>query len=314
MFRGTLPGRLRHAGRQARAAAHHRRPARHAAGCATRSTSSLVPLTPRRPSRSSSFQPSCGAPPAHPHAKKGHRTMQPRSSSHCPGLHAHQLLVVIAIIAILAAILFPVFAQARERRGRSAASPAPGRSGWRCSRPFRTTTKPSFPTITRWPPCREPSRRTGATSCGHYQEQPGVHLSRNQPTLRSAGRPPRDLRRARDGIVINNVYFSNRTLGMIFEKDPGDGSRNPSKLAEIEDVVGTVFCADGGDFEERVEHRLTAQVATGSPASFPLRRQNRRPVSRGRPTSSPAITRAATPPSWWPLQVAQDPAGSARRG
>jgi prepilin-type N-terminal cleavage/methylation domain-containing protein len=42
-----------------------------------------------------------------------------------------ELLVVIAIIAILAAILFPVFAQARESRpGSQRAAPTAGRSAW----------------------------------------------------------------------------------------------------------------------------------------------------------------------------------------
>ena len=39
-----------------------------------------------------------------------------------------ELLVVIAIIAILAAILFPVFAQARDAAGRRSARPTCGRS------------------------------------------------------------------------------------------------------------------------------------------------------------------------------------------
>ena len=46
--------------------------------------------------------------------------MDTRSNTHRPGFTLIELLVVIAIIAILAAILFPVFAQAREQARKTA--------------------------------------------------------------------------------------------------------------------------------------------------------------------------------------------------
>src|SRR5581483_6168155 len=50
------------------------------------------------------------------HILRGEHTMRPvRSRGTRPGFTLIELLVVIAIIAILAAILFPVFAQAREK-------------------------------------------------------------------------------------------------------------------------------------------------------------------------------------------------------
>jgi len=52
------------------------------------------------------------------------------------GFTITESLVVIAIIAILAAILFPVFVQARERRGRAHVSAISSRSASLC---FSTT-------------------------------------------------------------------------------------------------------------------------------------------------------------------------------
>ena len=56
-------------------------------------------------------------------------TLKPEVSRLNHGFTLIELLVVIAIIAILAAILFPVFAQAREARVKPPACPTASRSG-----------------------------------------------------------------------------------------------------------------------------------------------------------------------------------------
>ena len=62
-----------------------------------------------------------------------------------------ELLVVIAIIAILAAILFPVFAKAREKARQSSCASNEKQILWDCCNMCRTTTRcfPHFPTTPR---------------------------------------------------------------------------------------------------------------------------------------------------------------------
>ena len=59
---------------------------------------------------------------------------------HSRGFTLIELLVVIAIISVLAAILFPVFASAREKaRADQPACPTRSKSDWRCFSTSRTT-------------------------------------------------------------------------------------------------------------------------------------------------------------------------------
>jgi prepilin-type processing-associated H-X9-DG protein len=67
--------------------------------------------------------------------------------------------------------------------------------------------------------------------------------------------------------VINNFYFNDAALGMLFEK-ANNNNRQPSTLASIEDVVGTVFCADGGDVDGRTGSSGTAQVPNVTPQAL----------------------------------------------
>ena len=61
-------------------------------------------------------------------------------SFHPGGFTLIELLVVITIIALLAAVLFPVFAQAREKARQTACLSNLSRSGWPSRFMYRITT------------------------------------------------------------------------------------------------------------------------------------------------------------------------------
>ncbi len=56
------------------------------------------------------------------------------------------------------------------------------------------------------------------------------------------------------------MYYNNDTLGRLFEQ----GGAGPTSLAAIEDVAGTVFCADGGDADGSTTTNNTQIVQTSS--------------------------------------------------
>ena len=157
-----------------------------------------------------------------------------------------ELLVVIAIIAILAAILFPVFAQAREKARQASCLSNTKQIGTA----LMMYTQDYDETVVL--------NDTGAGTPGRIAWidllQPYIkneHVFRcPSSTRRSAGPFDRNLSYAgrQNAYALNNVYWNNATLGGIFEKT---GGRTPATLASIEDTVGTVFCADGGDADNR---------------------------------------------------------------
>ena len=188
-----------------------------------------------------------------------------------------ELLVVIAIIAILAAILFPVFAQAREEARKISCisnTKQIGMSLQMYATDYDDTVVPNNNQVTgsvssqwlAWPDFLQP-----------YLKNDQVFVC---PDSHKGAAAPTDQLKTYGGrqvaYILNNYYFSDSTLGMIFEKANNNG-RQPSNLASIEDVVGTVFCADGGDADGATGSSGTAQVAkvspeslnmTGSPPSF----------------------------------------------
>jgi prepilin-type N-terminal cleavage/methylation domain-containing protein len=169
-----------------------------------------------------------------------------------------ELLVVIAIIAILAAILFPVFAQAREAARQTACISNTKQIGLALMQYAMDYDElivpnndqvPGNTQVRAWPFFLQPYiKNTKVFTC---------------PSSTRRGAAPRDQVNSFGGIlssyVINNYYFNNATLGMLFEKSNNNG-RMPSSLASIDDAVGTVFCADGGDADGVTGSEGTAQV------------------------------------------------------
>ncbi len=151
-----------------------------------------------------------------------------------------ELLVVIAIIALLAAILFPVFARARENARKSSCLNNTKQIGiglQQYSQDFDenlvlngTATTPSL----QWPDLLQPYVKSA---------QVLVCPSHTTPYTTGGGR--------KCSYTLNNYYYNNSTLGQIFEQ----GSGGPVSMASIEDVAGTVFMGDGTGF----------QFATGTP-------------------------------------------------
>jgi prepilin-type N-terminal cleavage/methylation domain-containing protein len=169
-----------------------------------------------------------------------------------------ELLVVIAIIAILAAILFPVFAQAREAARQTACISNTKQLGlalMQYATDYDETIVPNNDqvpgnsTLHAWPWFLQP-----------YIKNQKVFICPSSTRRSSA---PTDQVNSFGNIlssyVINNYYFNNATLGMLFEKANNNG-RQPATLASIEDSVGTVFCADGGDADGATGSAGTAQV------------------------------------------------------
>jgi len=176
-----------------------------------------------------------------------------------------ELLVVIAIIAILAAILFPVFAQAREAARKVSCLSNTKQIGLglqmyatdyddRIVPNNNQVTGSASSTWLAWPDFLQP-----------YVKNDQIFVC---PDSVKNGSAPTDQLKTYGGrqvsYVINNYYFSDETLGMLFEKANNNG-RQPSSLASIEDVVGTVFCADGGDADGNTGSSGTAQLAKVSP-------------------------------------------------
>src|SRR5947209_11018338 len=135
-----------------------------------------------------------------------------------------ELLVVIAIIAILAAILFPVFAQAREKARQAMCISNTRQIGlalMQYCQDYDETVVPNNNQVTgsasttwlSWPDFLQPYiKNTQVFTC------PSSHRSESAPT---------DQVKTYGGIltsyVLNNFYYSDPGLGMIFEKANSNG-------------------------------------------------------------------------------------------
>jgi prepilin-type N-terminal cleavage/methylation domain-containing protein/prepilin-type processing-associated H-X9-DG protein len=175
-----------------------------------------------------------------------------------------ELLVVIAIIAILAAILFPVFAQAREKARQSACMSDTRQIGTALlmyaqdyDEVVVLNNNAPAKQIQIWLDLLLPyTKNTGIFVCPSASAGNGLYTSYGGNVA---------------AYVLNNVYWSDRRLGSIFEKTSG---MTPASLASIEDAAGTVFCGDGGgiagitkwDPEQIVNDGVIQVDADASPA------------------------------------------------
>ncbi|HZP82037.1 MAG TPA: DUF1559 domain-containing protein [Chthonomonadaceae bacterium] len=152
-----------------------------------------------------------------------------------------ELLVVIAIIAILAAILFPVFAQAREKARQASCL---------------SNTKQIGLSLQMY--IQDYDESLVLNNDGHwYKDAAGNDLLNTWielldpyikgkgiwvcPSATSGSGTFISYGNTKSSYTLNNVYWYDTALGGLFEHTTGAQS-----LASVDDVAGTVFCGDGG--------------------------------------------------------------------
>jgi prepilin-type N-terminal cleavage/methylation domain-containing protein/prepilin-type processing-associated H-X9-DG protein len=190
-----------------------------------------------------------------------------------------ELLVVIAIIAILAAILFPVFAQAREKARQASCLSNTKQMGHAlmmyCQDYDETIVMNGWSGNNgpRWPDLLQPYlKNDGVLLC------PSASRSQFNTGASTGGKDYDGWTTSFARLVaytINNVYYNNATWGRLFEQ----GSPGPATLGSIEDVVGTVFSGDGSgpqvpdtsSYRVRLDMTLTPPRIKSSQGDFVAR-------------------------------------------
>ena len=159
-----------------------------------------------------------------------------------------ELLVVIAIIAILAAILFPVFARARENARRASCQSNLRQIGLAALQYTQDNDERWFFDV-RFSPS---SQRQGWQSfIQPYLKSEQLFLCPSAATETYGSPKTISPSGFRSSYFLNDVYCYSTVLGAMFGRY-SDGSCTtliapPQSIADIENVVGTVLIADGAD-------------------------------------------------------------------
>ncbi|MBC8102213.1 MAG: DUF1559 domain-containing protein [Cytophagales bacterium] len=178
--------------------------------------------------------------------------------SNCSAFTLIELLVVIAIIAILAAILFPVFAQAREK-ARQASCLSNGKQMGLAIYQYVQDYDETIPVASatyssgapagwinfRWYNVIDPYLKQHGTGT-NYTQAGGVFICPSKPdfTMRAGGYG-----------INDNLVFS-QFNGRFYPNAGGggsivpDSSRRPISLADVPDTAGTFLITDAAELEK----------------------------------------------------------------
>jgi prepilin-type N-terminal cleavage/methylation domain-containing protein/prepilin-type processing-associated H-X9-DG protein len=164
-----------------------------------------------------------------------------------------ELLIVIAIIALLAAILFPVFARARENARRSSCSSNLKQIGLGLMQYTQDYDERFVPNDGI-----NPVRRAWQDRLMPYLKSEQIFLcpssTDNYQTISAT--------EFRCSYALNSFYENDSTLGQMFNQF------NVGSIASVEDTVGTMFIADGYDTTgQAIGQIVNSGVAL--PAAFP---------------------------------------------
>ncbi|MBI5831508.1 MAG: DUF1559 domain-containing protein [Armatimonadetes bacterium] len=167
-----------------------------------------------------------------------------------------ELLVVIAIIAILAAILFPVFAKAREKARQSSCLSNLKQIGLALMQ-YSSDYDEKY--------CLN---ENGSGNGVRWFEELQPYIKSTQIAMCPSYFPTIAGNNFDTGLSysLQNFYLYDRALGAIFERLNG----GPSGIAAVEDPAGTIFCADALNWPGEFQFVNVGGVGYGGWNGYPL--------------------------------------------